>query len=189
MLDDIPKPVKILDIGGTENYWIQMGAAGNQDYYITVLNPQPIKTTYDNITFNAGDARDLSRFKTDEFHVIFSNSVIEHVGSFVDQKKMAEEIIKHCTKFYVQTPNYYFPMEPHFLFPFFQFLPMKMKVFLVRNFRLGWFQKQKSVVEAERLISSIRLLKQNELAALFPGAKIQKEKLFFLTKSFIVTKQ
>ena len=59
---------------------------------------------------------------------------------------------------FVQTPNKYFPLEPHFLFPFFQFLPLGMQVWLLTHFQLGWYPKYQSKEEAKGAAKSIRLL-------------------------------
>lgn len=184
IIDNIPKPVKILDVGGTENFWQQMGFTDYIGVKITILNKEPLTITNPAIKFVRGDACDLSRFNDKSFDVVFSNSVIEHVGSYDDRKKMADEVIRVGKKYFVQTPNYYFPIEPHFLFPFFQFFPEALRIFLVKNFKLGWFEKCGSDEEAKELINSIKLLKKKELLGLFPGADIIKEKFLFLTKSF-----
>lgn len=185
LIRDIPKPVKILDAGGTENFWVQMGIdSGDAD--ITLLNIEPISTTLKNISFIKGDARDLSRFGDNEFDVVFSNSVIEHVGRFDEQKKMADEIIRTGKRYYVQTPNYYFPVEPHFLFPLFQFLPRGVQRFLVMKFRMGWFEKFTTKKQADEIIDSIHLLNEKQVRKLFPEGKIVKEKLLGFTKSFLI---
>jgi hypothetical protein len=186
LVKNLPKPLKILDAGGTENFWIQMGFTNAENANIVILNPEPVKTTYNNIIYTEGDARDLSRFKDNEFDIVFSNSAIEHVGDFEDQKKMAREVRRTGKKHFVQTPNYFFPLEPHFLFPFFQFFPQKLQIFLLMSFPLGWFNKCKTRGEALDILSSIRLLKKNELALLFPESSIIKEKFLFFTKSFMV---
>lgn len=186
LVKNLPRPIKILDAGGTENFWIQMGFTNAEDANIVILNPAPVKTTYNNIMYTEGDARDLSRFKDKEFDIVFSNSAIEHVGDFEDQKKMAREVIRTGKKHFVQTPNYYFLIEPHFLFPLFQFFPQKLQVFLLMNFRLGWFNKCKTKDEALDILSSIRLLEKSELAVLFPESRILKEKFLFFTKSFMI---
>src|SRR5262245_50600279 len=108
MVDDLPKPLKILDIGGTENFWVQMGFTNHQTTEIFILNIDEQKTTCPNIKFIKGDATDLQKYVNREFDVVFSNSVIEHVGSFDEQKKMADEIVRTGKKYFVQTPNKYF---------------------------------------------------------------------------------
>ena len=93
LIDALPRPLRILDVGGTEVFWEIMGFAGCHDFEIVILNIiDYLKTSYDNLTYVKGDARDLSPFKDNEFDVVFSNSVIEHVGSYQDQEKMALEI-------------------------------------------------------------------------------------------------
>jgi hypothetical protein len=189
LIKDLPRPIKILDAGGTENFWVQMGFTESALADIVILNEEKITVSFANFKYIQGDARDLGAYKDNEFDVVFSNSVIEHVGGFRDQQKMADEVMRVGKTFFVQTPNYYFPIEPHFLFPFFQFLPLGIKIFLVRNFRLGWFSKCGTRDEAEALIGSISLLKEKELKKLFPSCKIMKEKLLFITKSFMVIPQ
>ena len=119
ILDNSAKPVHILDIGGTQNYWVQMGIKDSDEIVITILNTEIIETKFPNFTYIQGDARNLKIFKDKQFDIVFSNSVIEHLDGFDDQKSMAKEIMRTGKTYFIQTPNYYFPFEPHFLFPFF----------------------------------------------------------------------
>lgn len=186
-IKDLPRPVKILDVGGTENFWVQMGKAGNKDYNITLLNLDITKNYIkNNFIFTRGNAADLSQFSDNEFDVVFSNSVIEHIPLDKNRQKMADEIIRTGKNYFVQTPNYYFPFEPHFLLPFFQFLPKFLKIFLLKNFNMGWYKKCSSEKEAEELLIENRLLKKKELLSYFPGSRLIKEKYLFLNKSLIV---
>ena len=185
LIKDLPKPVKILDIGGTKNFWLQMGLLNDTGINLTIINIEDEKINESNIKFIKADARDLSIFSDKEFDIVFSNSVIEHFNTKEDQLKMAMEVLRTGKKHYVQTPNYYFPFEPHYLFPCFQFLPNFVKVFLLMHFKIGWFEKMKTREEALKTINSIRLLKIKDLNKLFPNSKIIKEKFLFLTKSFI----
>lgn len=187
-IEDLPAPVKILDVGGTESFWEMAELAGNEKYQITILNIREEETKYPNLKSVRGDAKNMKEFPDQSFDVVFSNSVIEHVGGLAEQEKMAEEIRRIGKKYFVQTPNFYFPVEPHFLFPFFQFFPLSIESLLIRNFNLGWRKKILDKEQAKNEAQSVRLLKKKELEKLFPGAKIKKEKLFFLTKSFMVMK-
>jgi len=153
---------------------------------ITLANTDEIPVTLSNFKYIKCDARDLSIFGDKEFDIVFSNSVIEHVGSFSDQKKMADEIIRTGIRYFVQTPNYYFPIEPHFMFPLFQFLPKSIKCFLAMNFNLGWFKKCRTKNEALILINSVNLLKKGDILKLFPFSKIFKERYLTFVKSFII---
>lgn len=185
-IKDLPRPVKILDVGGTENFWVQMGKAGNKEYIITLLNHDITKNYIkDNFIFIHGDAVDLSQFSDKKFDVVFSNSVIEHIPQDKNRQKMADEIIRTCKNYFVQTPNYYFPFEPHFLFPFFQFLPKFLNFFLLKNFNMGWYKKCSTKSEAEEILSLNKLLTENELRGYFRNCRIIKEKYMGMTKSLI----
>jgi hypothetical protein len=188
LISGMKKPVKILDAGGTESFWKMMGLTSQDEVNVIIANTEIIRTTLPNFKFIKCDARDLSVFRDKEFDIVFSNSVIEHVGDLNDQKKMAEEIIRVGIRYMVQTPNYYFPFEPHFMFPFFQYLPLSWKIFLVKNFSLGWFKKTGSETEAEKNVNSIKLLTKGDLIKLFPNGNLRKEKFLFFTKSFLVYK-
>lgn len=182
----LPKPVRILDVGGTALFWEKMGLAGDPDYLVTILNLYESESIHPNITIVVGDAIDMREYEDGSFDVAFSNSVIEHVGGPDEQRRMAEEVIRIARRYFVQTPSRSFPFEPHFLFPFFQFFPLALKVFLIRHFSIGWIPKIPDKVEATRAAKSVRLLNRSEIEDLFPGGEIYEEKLFGLTSSFIV---
>jgi len=188
LIKNISKPVNILDIGGTETFWKMMEFHDPGQIKVTIINTEKINITLPNFKFIQQDARDLSGFRENEFDLVFSNSVIEHLGNYEDQKNLAGEIIRIGKKYFIQTPNYYFPVEPHFMFPMFQFLPKPLKIMLLTNFNLGWHKKCINKADALNLINSIRLLKMNEILSLFPDSNIYKEKFLFLTKSFILYK-
>ncbi len=184
LLAPLDKPVGILDVGGTEAYWMMTDAAIKDGIVITLLNLETTHSSLPNSISISGDARQL-KFENCSFDIVFSNSVIEHVGSYEDQARMANEVQRVGKRFFVQTPNKYFPLEPHFLIPFFQFFPFKLRVWLLMNFSLGWFPKTPNKTDAAQIVGSIRLLNKHEFSQLFPGAKIYEEKIFGLTKSFI----
>lgn len=184
LLDALPRPLSILDVGGTTAYWKQMGY-GDQQTKITLLNLCAEETGDPNFISLAGDARDLSQFSDDEFDVVYSNSVIEHVGDLAAQQKMAREVARVAKRYIVQTPNYYFPMEPHFLVPGFQFMPLWMQIALIQRFKLGWTQREPDVERAEQLAKSVRLLKPKEFSGLFPEADIYIERWAAFPKSYI----
>jgi hypothetical protein len=99
---------------------------------------------------------------------------------------MADEVRRVGRRYYVQTPSRYFPVEPHFVFPYFALLPGSVRASLVQHFALGWYRKIPDRVEAERLVRSIDLLTRRELQEIFPEARLVCEKVAGLTKSFTV---
>jgi 2-polyprenyl-3-methyl-5-hydroxy-6-metoxy-1,4-benzoquinol methylase len=186
LISSLPRPLRILDVGGTEIFWERMGLCDDKSIEVVIINLRDIETRHPNFKSVIGDARDMHQFKDGEFDVVFSNSVIEHVGGYENQKKMANEVRRIGKRYFLQTPNYYFPVEPHILFPFFQFFPLRLQVFLLCHFNLGWATKITSKERAAQLIRCCRLLKKKELKELFPGANIRKEKLMGLIMSYIV---
>ena len=184
LIQSLPKPIKILDLGGRPDFWENSGflAANSNDIKITFLNIEPF--SHPNYECSIGDARNLDRFDDNEFDVVFSNSVIEHVGDYEEQRKMANEVQRVGKRYFVQTPNRYFPIEPHFLFPFFQFLPVTIKVWLLTHFDMGWYPKM-SDEEARDVAVNTQLLSKQKFLDLFPQANLYEEKVAGLTKSFI----
>jgi hypothetical protein len=128
-----------------------------------------------NVTVVQADGTALP-FADREFDVAFSNSVIEHVPPEL-QAAFAAEIGRVATRFYVQTPNRWFPIEPHYQLPFFQFLPRRARMALNRRYTLGW--------QAKGEWEEITLLGAGDLRRLFPGAEIHRERVLGLTKSLI----
>lgn len=182
------RSIRILDIGGTQRFWEVMGLA-DSEHHITTLNLFTEERRHDNIEIVVGDARCLHQFDDHQFDVVFSNSAIEHLFSFEGQKQMAAEVRRLGPKYFVQTPNYYFPVEPHFLFPGFQFLPFGSRVWLLRHFRLGWYDQRVDDPDQLRdLVREIRLLTKRELRILFPDASIFSERVAGLTKSYIAVR-
>lgn len=177
------QPVQILDIGGTENYWESMNFVNDNRVHITLLNLEQVEINHENFTSIKGDARDLSMYSDNQFDIVYSNSVIEHLFLFENQKRMADEIRRVGICYYVQTPNYYFPIEPHWLFPFFQFLPFNMRVFLTKYFDLGHYKKSNTKEAAILRVEEVKLLTEKEMKILFPEGEVYREKLFGLKKS------
>ena len=173
--------ITILDVGGTEMYWEYMDFI-KPNIHITLLNLEKEPTKYNNFISIIGDACNMSDFNDKSFEIIHSNSVLEHVGSFNDQMKMAAEVKRVGRSYFLQTPNYYFPIEPHFYIIGFQFMPVKMRAFIHSH----WIKKTHEYKKSIPAVKSIRLLKKKELKQLFPNASIYREKIFGFTKSFIV---
>jgi methyltransferase family protein len=186
LLSQVPRPVRILDVGGTSFFWHMMGFAASKDVRITLLNigePEAAPPYFESLT---GNACDMRQFRDQEFDVVFSNSVIEHVGDESDQRRMVAELKRVGRRYFVQTPNKYFPLEPHFFFPGFQFLPIPARIWLVQHFALGWYPKMPDYTTAHQAVEQIRLLSVHDLRRLFPEGTLYKEKSLGLTVSFVV---
>jgi hypothetical protein len=178
--------VRVLDVGGTPGFWAAMRDRGRGlDLDVTILNlAPPEESAASSAQVIVGDARDI-RFGDDAFDVVFSNSVIEHVGTSEDQRTAAREMQRVGRRWFVQTPNRHFPIEPHFLFPFFQYLPVEVRARLLSRSRLGWMTRQPDLEAARRVVESVRLLARDELASMFPTSEILEERFAGLVKSYI----
>jgi Methyltransferase domain len=189
LVDCCPKrPLQILDVGGTEQFWETMGYA-DCGHKITLLNLTAAPTRHENIVSVAGDAASMPEFDDNRFDIVFSNSVIEHLGSLERQRQMAGEVRRLAKRYFVQTPNYWFPVEPHFRFLGFQFLPVAARVWLLRHRALASYPRAETDRQARGFVEEIRLLKRSELKAMFPDAAILRERLLGMTKSFMAVRR
>ncbi|SDN04809.1 Methyltransferase domain-containing protein [Daejeonella rubra] len=182
-IESLTKPLNILDVGGLESFWVNGGFADDPDYNISILNLNEIPVHYSNFTSLIGDATFLHEFKDGEFDIVFSNSVIEHLYTKENQIKMASEICRVGKSYYVQTPNKHFFVEPHYLLPFFQYLPANLKYFILTKTPLSR-RKKWNKAEAQQYIDEIRLLSLSEMKELFPEADFYMEEFYGMIKSF-----
>jgi len=190
LISSVPAPLKILDIGGRQDFWENTDFLKQdlKDVEITLLNLdlEEANVTSSKFKFVVGSATNMEQFEDNSFDVVFSNSVIEHVGDYHAQRQMANEAMRVGKRYFIQTPNFFFPIEPHFVFPFFQFLPIEMRVWLQSHFDLGLRKKLPNKEEARASVTSIQLLTKKELTKLFPQGNLHEEKLLYMTKCFIV---
>ena len=186
LVENMPRPLRILDVGGTNDFWVQRGWAGRNDVQIFSLNLIPETTRHANIKPLAGDATNLSQFDDGSFDVAFSNSVIEHLFTFENQRRMASEVQRVGKALWVQTPNFWFPMEPHFQVPGWQWMPENMRTAIIRKWRCGWRGPCPDTAGARKLVQEVRLLKKGELKTIFPTSEIVPERFCGLVKSWIV---
>ena len=170
---------RILDVGA--------GAGGalerfNRDNPIVALDLEPLHSDWldaPNVSVQVGDGTRLP-YGDREFPVIFSSSTIEHVPEDL-QQAFADEVGRVGERYFVQTPNKWFPIEPHYQFPLFQFLPERLQRALNRRFTLGW--------RARGQWEPVRLLSARDLRRLFPDAEIHRERVFGLTKSLMAVRR
>jgi hypothetical protein len=182
------RPVRILDIGGTNEFWEQRGWADRDDVRIVLINLDAEEQLHPSIEPRAGDATNLSEFPDGAFDVVFSNSVIEHLQTLDRQAAMAAEVKRLAPLYWVQTPNFWFPVEPHFLTPAWHWLPVRARVALLRRRRWGWRGPCPDPREAQELVREVRLMRGAELRRLFPDATLQPEHLGPLVKSFVAVR-
>jgi len=186
------RQVEIVDVGGTREYWniIPIEYLHRRHVRIAIVNltvpTHPFEEQDAVFSYVQGDGCDLKGIGHNQFDIAHSNSVIEHVGGLNRMADFAKEIRRIAASYYVQTPNYFYPIEPHFLFPFFHWLPVPVRLRLAMRFKLGCFPRASNMDEARSFIDLCRLLKKRTLLDLFPDATLYRERLFLLVKSFIM---
>lgn len=194
LIERLPRPVRILDVGGSVFYWehffFSLPGIVRTDYRITITNvsSQQLSNTADTDNYYryvVADARDMPQFGERSFDVVHSNSVIEHVGDFEDQMKMAREIERIGIHHFVQTPNFWFPIEPHFRSFGWQWLPRRIQIMLVQRRKYGSFPVAKTPKEAAEIVDSAQLRTYAEVRRLFPKSAIIRERFLGFTKSFM----
>jgi hypothetical protein len=176
---------RILDIGGDTFFWNLAARLGLPAPRVTIVNlyscPGAVPS---NVNWIVADGTKLP-FPDRSFDIAFSNSVIEHLGSWAAQEKMAAEIARVADHYFVQTPNKWFPIEPHYLTPFIHWLPPATRVRLTRNFTLwGWITRP-SPEYCQLKVDEIQLLSRDEMRELFPKAHIVLERFCGIPKSIL----
>lgn len=179
------RSVRLLDIGGTNRFWESWGLAGDPRISITLLNQAPDEGHHPNITSVVGAATDVWQFENGSFDIVFSNSTIEHLFTFDAQQAMAREVRRLAPSYYVQTPNFWFPIEPHFLTLGWQYLPTRVRVEILRRRSMGLRGRTPDPAAARRVVEEIRLLRPSEMRLLFPDAELWRERVGPLVKSLV----
>jgi hypothetical protein len=177
----------ILDIGGYPQTWMAHPPVAKS---ITCINLHrfewdPAVAPEHDIRVEVGDACKLP-FEDASFDIVFSNSVIEHVGSWENQQAFAREVQRVGKKYWVQTPAFECPIEAHYLAPFVHWLPQYWQRAAVAHLTpWAWIQRP-TEEQIDEMFATIRLLRSSEMRALFTDAEITQEYLAgFIPKSHI----
>lgn len=182
---------RVLDIGGTQEFWATWADVFDWSRLdVTCVNIDVTEevAVSDRLRLAHGDARALPRYADGAFDVVFSNSVIEHVGMWRDMEAMAREVRRLAPCYMIQTPCYWFPIEPHFRFPIIHWLPEPLGYRMLMLRRSAFSGRKKTVPDAVSALQSARLLDAAQMRALFPDAVVHLERFLLLTKSLIAVK-
>ena len=183
LLEEFPDlgGMAVVDLGGRPSTW---EAAEVRPSSVVCVNVEGAPGDRGNwlrcVTGDVCDRRFVETLGT--FDLVYSNSTIEHVGGHARRLAFADAVRKLAPRYWVQTPNRYFPVEPHAVFPAFQFLPVRARRAVARRWPLSPLGTGGDLLEE---ILSIELLSATELRFYFPDARIWKERLAGLTKSLV----
>jgi hypothetical protein len=178
---------RILDVGGTPSIW-QLLPVCPRITFVNLPHGVGAPGAFD-LVFASGCALP---FADRSFDIVFSNSVIEHVGATAEQQQFADEIRRVARRYWVQTPNRWFPIEPHLLTPLVHFLPRSWQRSIVQRVTVWQVVERPSDDRrryyVEHYLNDIRLLGARDMARLFPEAKIVRERWLGLTKSLLAVR-
>jgi hypothetical protein len=176
--------MKVLDLGGSMRFWL---SAPVRPRHITVVNLDPSEEAEAPwLTVLTGDACHADRLVAGQrFDLVFSNSLIEHVGGHKARSALSHVVRSLAPRYLVQTPYRYFPVEPHWLFPGMQFLPLPVRWSIAFRWPLGhtrgWSESQ-----ALNEVMSTELLGATEMRTYFPDGQLYWERFLGLRKSMVV---
>jgi hypothetical protein len=182
--------VRVLDLGGRRAYWLAFGEDYLRERNVTVLlvnlpgEAGEVSPDDSMFTSYVGDALNLPA-SYGPFELIHSNSVIEHVGEWAAVEHFAKLTREKAPYYFLQTPYFWFPYEPHYTLPFFHWLPESWRAKILMRMDLPFYQRSKDMSEAMKQVRAARLLDRAQVRFLFPDAKLQFEWLGFLPKSLI----
>lgn len=177
--------MRVLDLGGLATAWLM---APEQPKELVVLNrvPYPVPDSL-KATVVQGDACDPPpEVAGQRFDLVYCNSLIEHVGGHARRQQLADVIRRLGDHHFVETPNRYFPIEPHWRFPLLQFLPVPARVEIVQRWHAGgntsWRRGRGHALDT---VQDVELIGETSLRGYFPDSDIVHEHFLGLTKSLI----
>lgn len=181
----VTKSLKVLDLGGTLFFWELARRYGLPVPRVTIVNlDKPRSPVPEYAEWLVGDALRLE-FPDNHFDLVFSNSLIEHLGSWLMQERFASEVRRLAPRYFVQTPSRDFLLEPHFLTPCVHWLPKNVRRRAIRNFTIWGLLTRPSPEKCEALVEEISLLSKSDMARLFPESEVRIERLIGMPKSIV----
>lgn len=178
--------MRVLDLGGTPESWRFAPIRPNA---VTTVNLLPLESWTSDIVAVQADACNLPKSITeDRFDLVFSNSLLEHVGGHVQRQRLADHIHGLADRHWIQTPYRYFPIEPHWLFPGIQWLPYEARTQISLHWNLGHVRTY-SRDEAQAQVDEIDLIGISQMRRYFPTSTIWFERFAGLVKSLVAIRE
>jgi hypothetical protein len=169
---------RVLDLGGLPGIWDTVETVHD----ITFLNLPGTRKFMDPTHHTArhveGDGCHVDQFGDESFEIVFSNSVIEHVGPEERMAQFAGEARRLGRSYWVQTPAKSFPIEAHCGMPFWWYYPQSLR----NHFLTRWRKKLPAWTD---MVEGTRVLSRDQIEELFPDAEIHVERFFGIPKSYV----
>jgi hypothetical protein len=84
-------------------------------------------------------------FDDNAFDIVYSNAVLEHVGSRTQQGKFIAEMCRVAPRRFLAVPNRGFPIESHTCLPLVHYLPKQLFRRLLRHTRYDFWSHEKNL--------------------------------------------
>jgi hypothetical protein len=176
--------MRVLDLGGTAVSW---GVLGLRPASVTVVNLDHDGKGTNEPWMEIVHA-DACAGGFGQYDMVFSNSLMEHLGGHARRQQFANVVRESAPAWWVQTPYRYFPIEPHWVFPGFQFLPFRMRVLICQHWSMLHMPACKDAAEAADLVASTELISGTEMRTYFPNSEIWFERIAGIPKSLVAIK-
>jgi hypothetical protein len=179
---DLPQ-MSVIDLGGRIGPW-KRAPVRPKHVHVVNLEPPPSEVP-EWAELDHGNACSLPAHITRRrYDLVFSNSVIEHVGGHERRERFAEAVHLLADAYWVQTPYRYFPLEPHWMAPGMQFLPVAARAEVCRRWPLA-YAPGGTREEAVKRVLQVELLDRTQMRYYFPDSVLRTEKIFGVPKSLI----
>lgn len=179
---DLPQ-MSVIDLGGRIGPW-KRAPVRPKHVHVVNLEPPPAEIP-EWAEVDHGDACSLpAHIAGRRYDLVYSNSVIEHVGGHERRERFAEAVHQLADAHWVQTPYRYFPIEPHWMAPGMQFLPVLARAEYGRRWPLA-YTTGGTREEAVKRVLRIELLDRTQMRHYFPTSVLRAEKVYGMPKSLI----
>jgi hypothetical protein len=178
--------MRVLDLGGTAESWRRAPVRPEHVHLVNPTGPDDSLPPW--MSTEIGDACALDDDLLDgRFDLVYSNSVIEHVGGHARRVQFAAMVEAAAPRHWVQTPYRYFPIEPHLLAPGLQYLPLWLRARISRSWPLV-HTRSGDLDDAIASQLGTELLDITQLRHYFPSSAILYERIAGIVKSIIVVR-
>ena len=180
----------VLDVGGEPDTWTARPQPVDRVLCVNVFEYQwnPADFPHHRVETVLGDGCNL-KDADQSYPIVFSNSVIEHVGDLERQKQFAKEVRRVGQRLWIQTPAFECPLEPHFMLPLGHWMPVALRTFVVRWFSPWAWLERVDKAKVDRTIAYTQLLTRKQMLELFPDCQLLTERMFWIfPKSYIAVR-